>query len=156
MRIELISIGHRMPDWVRQGYDEYAKRLPKECELLLKEIPALKRGKNNDVARIVRDEGDRLLAAAGNDVHLVTLDVAGKHWSTQELAQCLKRWLESGRNVALLVGGPDGLSDAVKSSARESWSLSKLTFPHPLVRVVIAEQIYRAWSLLNHHPYHRE
>ena len=145
-----------MPAWVQQGYDEYAKRLPRECELTLTEIAPGKRGKNCDVARIVREEGERMIAAVGKDTHVVTLDVLGKPWSTPELAQSLKRWLEGGQNVALLVGGPEGLADDAKRMARESWSLSKLTFPHPLVRVVIAEQIYRAWSILTHHPYHRE
>ena len=145
-----------MPGWVQQGYDEYAKRLPRECELVLKEIAPGKRGKNSDVVRIIREEGERMIAAVGKDTHIVTLDVPGKPWSTPELAQAMKRWLESGQNVALLVGGPEGLSDEAKRLARESWSLSKLTFPHPLVRVIIAEQIYRAWSILNNHPYHRE
>ncbi|MGR9115282.1 MAG: 23S rRNA (pseudouridine(1915)-N(3))-methyltransferase RlmH [Gammaproteobacteria bacterium] len=156
MQIQLISIGNRMPGWVQQGYDEYAKRLPKECELVLREIAPGRRGKNSDVARITKEEGERMLAAIGRDTHVVTLDVPGKAWSTEDLAQAMKRWLESGQNVALLVGGPEGLSDEAKRLARESWSLSNLTFPHPLVRVIVAEQIYRAWSILNHHPYHRE
>lgn len=144
-----------MPDWVRQGYDEYAKRLPRECELVLKEIAPGKRGKNSDVARIVKEEGERMLAAIPQGVHVVTLDIPGKPWTTPDLAQAMKRWLESGQNIALLVGGPEGLSDAAKQMARESWSLSTLTFPHPLVRIIVAEQIYRAWSILHNHPYHR-
>lgn len=144
-----------MPDWVRQGYDEYAKRLPRECDLVLKEIVPGKRGKNSDVARIVKEEGDRMLAAIPQGAHVVTLDIPGKPWTTPDLAQAMKRWLESGQNIALLVGGPEGLSDAAKQMARESWSLSKLTFPHPLVRIIVAEQIYRAWSILHNHPYHR-
>lgn len=144
-----------MPAWVEQGYQEYAKRLPRECELILKEIVPGSRGKNSDIARIVREEGDRMLAAVPQGVHSVALDLAGKSWSTPELASALKRWLESGQHIALLVGGPEGLSDAAKLSARESWSLSRLTFPHPLVRIVVAEQIYRAWSILHNHPYHR-
>lgn len=144
-----------MPSWVQQGYEEYARRLPKECELVLKEIAPGKRTKNSDVARIVRDEGDRMIAAIAKGMHVVTLDVPGKPWSTPELSLAMRRWLESGQDVALLVGGPEGLSDSVKQLARESWSLSKLTFPHPLVRIVVAEQIYRAWSILQNHPYHR-
>ncbi|WP_036252314.1 23S rRNA (pseudouridine(1915)-N(3))-methyltransferase RlmH [Methylobacter sp. BBA5.1] len=155
MQINLISVGNRMPDWVRQGYDEYAKRLPRECELVLKEIAPGKRGKNSDVARIVKEEGERMLAAIPQGVHVVTLDIPGKPWTTPDLAQAMKRWLESGQNIALLVGGPEGLSDAAKQIARESWSLSTLTFPHPLVRIIVAEQIYRAWSILHNHPYHR-
>lgn len=155
MQINLITVGNRMPSWVEQGYDEYAKRMPRECELVLKEVAPGKRTKNSDVARIVRDEGERMLATIPQGSHIVTLDIPGKHWTTPELSQAMKRWLESGQNVALLVGGPEGLADSAKKLARESWSLSKLTFPHPLVRIVVAEQLYRAWSILNNHPYHR-
>lgn len=144
-----------MPSWVQQGYDEYAKRLPRECELVLKEIPAGKRGKNSDIARIVKEEGERMIAAMPQSTHVVTLDIPGKPWTTPELAGAMQRWLEGGQSVSLLIGGPEGLADEVKPLARESWSLSKLTFPHPLVRIVVAEQLYRAWSILHNHPYHR-
>lgn len=155
MRIYLITVGQKMPSWVKQGYEEYAKRLPRECELVLKEIPAGKRGKNSDIKRITRDEGERMLAALPKNCHIVTLDIPGKNWTTPNLATAMKGWLDNGQDVALLVGGPEGLADSVKQLARESWSLSKLTFPHPLVRIVVAEQIYRAWSIINNHPYHR-
>ncbi len=155
MQIHLISVGQKMPSWVKQGYEEYAKRMPRECELILKEIPAGKRGKNSDVARITRDEGERMLAALPKNAHVVTLDVPGKQWSTPRLAESMQNWLVSGQDIALLVGGPEGLADSVKKLAKESWSLSNLTFPHPLVRIVVAEQIYRAWSIINNHPYHR-
>jgi len=144
-----------MPGWVQQGYDEYAKRLPRECELVLKEINPGKRTKNSDIARIVKDEGERMAAAIPQSAHIVTLDIPGKPWTTPELATAMQRWLESGQTIALMVGGPEGLAEAIKQRASESWSLSKLTFPHPLVRIVVAEQIYRAWSILQNHPYHR-
>jgi len=144
-----------MPSWVQQGYDEYAKRLPRECELVLKEIAPGKRGKNADLARIVRDEGERMLAAIPPSAHVVTLDILGKAWTTGQLAEAMRRWLAGGQAVALLVGGPEGLAEAARQRAQESWSLSKLTFPHPLVRIIVAEQIYRAHSLINNHPYHR-
>ena len=144
-----------MPGWVQQGYDDYAKRLPRECELVLKEIPAGKRGKNSDIARIVKEEGERMITAMPQSTHVVTLDIPGKPWTTPELAQAMQRWLANGQSLSLLVGGPEGLAEEVKVLARESWSLSKLTFPHPLVRIIVAEQLYRAWSLLNNHPYHR-
>ena len=144
-----------MPSWVQQGYDEYAKRLPRECELVLKEIAPGKRGKNSDLVRIVRDEGERMIAAIPAGAHIVTLDIPGKPWTTPDLSEAMRRWLASGQSVALLVGGPEGLADSARVLAHESWSLSKLTFPHPLVRIMIAEQVYRAWSILNHHPYHR-
>ena len=144
-----------MPAWVTQGFQDYAKRLPRECELILKEIPAGKRGKNADVARIVKEEGEKMLAALPPRAHIVTLDIPGKPWSTPQLADNLKVWLESGQNIALLVGGPEGLAEAVKQRAQQSWSLSNLTLPHPMVRIIVAEQVYRAWSILNNHPYHR-
>ncbi len=144
-----------MPGWVQQGYDDYAKRLPRECELVLKEVAPGKRGKNSDVARIVRDEGERMVAAIPNGAHVITLDIPGRPWTTPELAAAMQRWLAGGQAVALLVGGPEGLAETARQRARESWSLSNLTFPHPLVRIVVAEQLYRAWSLLNNHPYHR-
>jgi 23S rRNA (pseudouridine1915-N3)-methyltransferase len=155
VQIQLISIGNRMPNWVQLGYEEYAKRLPRECALVLKEIPAGKRGKNSDIARIVKDEGERMIAAIPASSHIVTLDLVGKSWTTPDLANAMQRWLSNGQSVSLLVGGPEGLVDEAKALARESWSLSKLTFPHPLVRIIVAEQLYRAWSLLNNHPYHR-
>ena len=155
MQINLISVGNKMPGWVKQGYDEYAKRMPRECELALREIVPGKRGKNFDVARAVQGEGERVIAAIPKDTHVVTLDIQGKPWSTSELSQTLQRWMEGGRHIALLVGGPEGLADSVRQLADESWSLSRMTLPHPLVRIVVAEQIYRAWSILHNHPYHR-
>ena len=144
-----------MPGWVQQGYNEYAKRLPRECELVLKEVVPGKRGKNCDTVRIVKEEGGRMMAAIPPKSHIVTLDIPGKPWTTNDLAAAMQRWQENTQYVALMIGGPEGLSVQVKEMARESWSLSKLTFPHPLVRIVVAEQIYRAWSILNNHPYHR-
>lgn len=155
MQINLISVGNKMPGWVKQGYDEYAKRMPRECELVLREIAPGKRGKNVDVARIVQSEGERMIAAIPQSRHVVILDVQGKTWATPELSQAMQRWLGNGRHVALLVGGPEGLADSVRQIADESWSLSAMTLPHPLVRIVVAEQIYRAWSILQNHPYHR-
>lgn len=155
MKIHLLAIGARMPDWVKIAYAEYAVRLPRECMLNLLEIAAGQRGPHADVARIVRAEGERLLAAAPTGSRLIALDERGQQWSTAELAERLAGWLREGRDVSLLVGGPDGLDAACRHRAERLWSLSRLTLPHPLVRVVVAEQLYRAWSLLHHHPYHR-
>lgn len=155
MQIHLISVGNRMPDWVKSGYDEYAKRLPRECELLLREILPGQRGKNCDVVRIIKEEGDRMNAAIPANAHIVALDLAGKQWTTPDLALALERWLTIGKPIALLIGGPDGLAAAAKARAVETWCLSPLTFPHPLVRIIVAEQLYRAWSILHNHPYHR-
>ncbi|MGB5450778.1 MAG: 23S rRNA (pseudouridine(1915)-N(3))-methyltransferase RlmH [Sedimenticolaceae bacterium] len=155
MQIHLIAVGDKMPRWVRDGYVEYAKRLPSECALRLVEISAGKRGKNADIARIMHDESERLLGAVPKGATVVALEVGGRGWSTKQLAQRMDDWMNSGRDLALLVGGPDGLTDAARAAAAELWSLSPLTLPHPLVRVILAEQLYRAWSVLRNHPYHR-
>lgn len=144
-----------MPGWVEQGYQEYAKRLPAECALRLHEIPAGKRGKNADIARLTRQEGEKMAAVIPKGAHVVALEVRGKAWSTEQLSLRLDNWLSGGRDVALLVGGPEGLEPGLSAAADERWSLSPLTLPHPLVRIVVAEQIYRAWSILKGHPYHR-
>jgi len=144
-----------MPDWVKSGYDEYAKRLPRECHLQLLEIPAGKRGKGANLARAIREEGERMLAALPKEAHVIALDMRGNQWDTPQLALQLKDWLQDGHDVALLTGGPDGLAESCLNRADRLWSLSKLTLPHPLVRIVVAEQVYRAWSLLKGHPYHR-
>lgn len=156
MRIHLLAVGTRMPGWVKDGYDEYAKRFPRECTLELKEIAPGQRAGAGDIARAKRLEGERILAASPKNAQLVMLDVQGEHWTTSRLAEVLALWMLDARDVALVIGGPDGLSDEVRQEARQSWSLSRLTFPHGLVRVMVAEQLYRAVSLLKGHPYHRE
>lgn len=155
MRIHLIAVGTRMPEWVNEGYREYARRLPPECALELREIPLGKRGKNADIQRLRQQEGEKMAAAIPKGAATVALEVKGKPWSTEQLSQQLGRWLADGRDLALLVGGPDGIDPDLSRRADQRWSLSPLTLPHPLVRVVVAEQLYRAWSLLNGHPYHR-
>ncbi len=156
MRINLLAVGQKMPAWVEQGYKEYAHRMPQEARLELKEIAPGKRGKNADINRIVQDEGQRIKAAIAKNNRIVVLDVKGKIWSTEQLADRLSDWMQSGQDISLLVGGPEGLSEECRSLADEKWSLSALTFPHPLVRVILAEQLYRAWSVLRNHPYHRK
>lgn len=156
MRIQLIAVGQKMPDWISTGYSTYAKRFPADCQLQLVEIAAGKRGKNADIARILRQEGEAMLAAVGKGDRIVTLEVTGKHWSTPQLATRLEQWLMDGRDVSLLVGGPEGLAPECVAAADERWSLSALTLPHPMVRVVLAESLYRAWSVTTNHPYHRE
>lgn len=155
MDIHLIAIGNRMPAWIRQGYDEYARRLTGECRLQLHEVPAVTRGRHPAIGAIREEEGRRLLGKVPQGAWLVALDEQGKVWDSQGLARQIQQWRENTRAVALLVGGPDGLDAAVREEARQLWSLSPLTLPHPLVRVILAEQLYRAWSILRHHPYHR-
>ncbi len=155
MKINLIAIGQKMPPWVEQGYQEYAQRMPAEARLVLKDLAPGKRGKNADIPRILQDECQRIQAAIPKNNRIVVLDVKGKPWSTEQLSSRLGDWMQSGQDVSLLVGGPEGLSAPCRALADERWSLSPLTFPHPLVRIILAEQIYRAWSLLRNHPYHR-
>jgi len=154
MLIELVAVGEKMPAWVEAGYQEYAKRLSGEIRLQLKAIRAGTRG-SGGVERAVQEEGRRMLDALGKSARVIALDERGESWSTRELAQRLAEWLASGVDLALLVGGPDGLAPECRERAERSWSLSPLTLPHPLVRVLLAEQLYRAWSLLRNHPYHR-
>ncbi|MEY2681130.1 MAG: hypothetical protein RL661_1361 [Pseudomonadota bacterium] len=155
MQIHLVAVGNRMPTWVTEGFQDYVKRLPRECELVLREIAPGKRGKNADLARIREEEGERVMASLSRDDYVIALEVGGKPWDTVQLSNQVKDWMQEGRRIALLVGGPEGLSDACRARANQLWSLSSLTLPHPIVRIIVAEQIYRAWSLLNNHPYHR-
>ncbi|MBF0218528.1 MAG: 23S rRNA (pseudouridine(1915)-N(3))-methyltransferase RlmH [Gammaproteobacteria bacterium] len=155
MQIHLLAIGGKMSDWVERGYTEYAKRLPKECRLTLHALPLPHRGKGADLLRLRQQEAAALDAATPKGAHRVALEIHGKAHSTAQLAERLQVWLHHGRDVALWVGGPDGIEPTFSAGADEFWSLSPLTLPHPLVRIVIAEQIYRAWSLLQGHPYHR-
>ncbi|MEN9434684.1 MAG: rRNA ((1915)-N(3))-methyltransferase RlmH [Pseudomonadota bacterium] len=155
MRIHLLAIGSKMPDWVNTATDEYIGRMPPHCRVIPHEITAEKRTKTADLKKIREVEGDKLLAAIPAGSLVIALDVLGKAWSTEQLAQNLNTWMVGGRDVALLVGGPEGLSKACVDRAEVRWSLSPLTFPHPLVRVIVAEQLFRAWSILSNHPYHR-
>ncbi|CAA0091323.1 Ribosomal RNA large subunit methyltransferase H [Halioglobus japonicus] len=138
-----------MPSWVEQGIGEYSKRLPRELKLVWREVPLAKRGK--DMAA----EGEQILKLIPAAERVVALDVQGKRVSTEKLAEHLDAWQMSGDNYSILIGGPDGLSPACLARADMRWSLSDLTLPHPLVRVVLAEQLYRAWTITVNHPYHR-
>ncbi|MGF2685962.1 23S rRNA (pseudouridine(1915)-N(3))-methyltransferase RlmH [Marinobacter sp. DUT-3] len=155
MRLRLICVGQKMPDWVSQGYTDYARRMPPELPLELVEIPMAHRGKNPDIARLMQKESDAILAAAGPRDRVVALEVGGRPWSTEKLASQLENWQQDGRDVSFLVGGPDGLAETCRQRADQLWSLSPLTLPHPLVRILLAEQLYRAWSITRNHPYHR-
>jgi len=155
LKIQIVAVGTKMPSWVIQGYQEYSRRFPSDMPIHLTEIPAGKRGKNADIARILNKEGDALLTAIPKGNRIVTLDIPGKRHDTPSLAKRLEAWKFDGRDVSILIGGPEGLSDRCKAAADESWSLSPLTMPHPLVRIVMAESLYRAWTVTTHHPYHR-
>jgi 23S rRNA (pseudouridine1915-N3)-methyltransferase len=144
-----------MPAWVDAGYGEYAKRLPPECGLQLLEIEPGHRGKGGSPEVARRVECERILAAIPKGARVIALDVRGRTRTTEQLAEELAGWMSGSRDVALLVGGPDGLAEPCLARSDARWSLSPLTFPHPLVRVILAEQLYRAWSILRGHPYHR-
>ncbi|NOQ70266.1 MAG: 23S rRNA (pseudouridine(1915)-N(3))-methyltransferase RlmH [Gammaproteobacteria bacterium] len=155
MKINLIAIGNKMPCWVDDASQDFIKRLPPEIKINSILLPLIKRGKNPDIPRIVRDESRKLLAAVPRDSLLVVLDVLGRPVTTMKLASMLESWLQQAQDVSIIIGGPDGVSDELLSKSSIKLSLSALTFPHPLVRVILLEQIYRAWSILNNHPYHR-
>lgn len=155
MRARLISVGERMPGWVAEGFAEYAKRLSRELPLELVELRLGERGKGRDLARALEDEGAAMLAAIPRGSHVVALDGRGKTWSSEELAAQMGQWRMAGRDLVFLVGGPDGLAAPALARADQRFSLGALTLPHMLVRLVLAEQLYRAVSLLSNHPYHR-
>ena len=155
MKIHHVAIGEKMPAWVLAGYDEYARRLPRECSLVLRELPLATRGKTGDPLKWKREEAEAIRAALPKGAYIVALDVLGKAWDTPELSRRMGTWMQEHSDVVLLVGGPDGLDEALLGEAHARWSLSPLTFPHPLVRILIGEQIYRAWTVLSGHPYHK-
>ncbi|MCG6937465.1 MAG: 23S rRNA (pseudouridine(1915)-N(3))-methyltransferase RlmH [Gammaproteobacteria bacterium] len=155
MKINLIATGNKMPGWVEQASQDFIKRLPPEIKINSILLPLVKRGKNPDIPRIIRDESQKLLAAVPRDSLLVVLDVLGHPVTTMKLSSMLEMWLQQAQDVSIIIGGPDGVSDELLSRAALTLSLSALTFPHTLVRVILLEQIYRAWSILHNHPYHR-
>ena len=155
MRIHLIAIGHRRAGWERDGYLEYARRMPPELPLELHEVPPAKRTKGASAKRGVEDEARRLLAAVPAGARVVALDERGAPWTTPELARRIEDWMPDGRALALLAGGADGLASACIEAAEHCWSLSPLTLPHGIARIVVAEQLYRASTIRRGHPYHR-
>ena len=156
LRLSLLTASNRQPAWVDDGAADYAKRLRGRCTLEIKTLPLARRTASTPVERAIADEGDRLLAAIPSGAHVVALDEDGKLWSTKDLAAKLAAWMRVGAPVFFLIGGPDGLSLDCAKRANERWCLSPLTLPHGLAKVVAAEALYRAWSLLENHPYHRE
>jgi 23S rRNA (pseudouridine1915-N3)-methyltransferase len=152
----MIAVGGKMPSWIEQGFSQYSKRFPSDMSLQLIEITAQKRGKNADIKRILQKEGELTLAAIPKGNRIVSLEVNGSSWDTPKLAKTMQAWQMDGRDVSLMIGGPEGLAPECISRAEQRWSLSSLTLPHPIVRVIVAESLYRAWSINNNHPYHRE
>lgn len=155
MKARLIATGERAPAWVAQGFAEYQKRLSHWLPLELVEIEPGLRGKGRDAQRAIEDEGRRVLATLPKNAHVVALEVTGKPYSSEQLAHRLEHWRGQGRDLAFLIGGPEGHASEVLATANETWSLGPLTLPHMLARLLVAEQIYRAAAMLANHPYHR-
>jgi 23S rRNA (pseudouridine1915-N3)-methyltransferase len=156
MKLWLVAVGHKMPAWITTGFTEYAKRMARETQIELIEIKPEPRTTGKSVTQMKEAEAQRILSALPKDARRVALDERGAHLSTKQLAQQMEGWMGSGHDVAFIIGGADGLHESVKNSAQQLLALSIMTLPHGLVRVLLAEQLYRAHSLLHNHPYHRE
>ncbi|MES1999004.1 MAG: 23S rRNA (pseudouridine(1915)-N(3))-methyltransferase RlmH [Pseudomonadota bacterium] len=156
MKLRIIAVGQKMPAWVEAGFDEYARRMPREAALELVALKPEKRASGKTDEQIKEAERDRILAALPRDATVWALDEHGAELTTLELADALRGWQGAGRDTAFVIGGADGLHDAVKQRANKLMALSRLTLPHGMVRVLLAEQLYRAWSVTQNHPYHRE
>jgi 23S rRNA (pseudouridine1915-N3)-methyltransferase len=155
MQLIVAAVGHKMPAWIETGFQEYAKRMPAECRLVLKEIKPVERSSNKNTESVMAQERVRIEAALPKAGRVIALDERGVPLTTQELAQQLSIWQQQGGDVAFVIGGADGLDAEFKQKADMLLRLSNMTLPHGLVRVMLAEQLYRAWSILRNHPYHR-
>ena len=156
MKLIILAVGHKMPAWITEGFNEYSKRMPREAKIELVEIKPEPRTTGKSVSQIMEAEAQRLQAALPKDVLRIVLDERGTHWTTRQLTQHMQDWLGGGRDVAFIIGGADGLHESVRSNANQLLALSAMVLPHGMVRVLLAEQMYRAHSLLHNHPYHRE
>ncbi|KNH10245.1 LSU m3Psi1915 methyltransferase RlmH [Candidatus Burkholderia brachyanthoides] len=154
MKLVILVVGHKMPDWITNGFDEYAKRMPPEL-IELKEIKPEQRSSGRNAESMMAAEKQRFEAALPKNARVIALDERGRDWSTMQLAQALPGWQQDGRDVAFAIGGADGLDPAVKARADLMLRISSLTLPHGMVRVLLAEQLYHAWSITQNHPYHR-
>jgi len=155
MHIRLLAVGDRQPPWVNEAFGRYAERLPREWRFRLDTIATVRRSKNNKSQQARESEGEKILGKLGADEHVVLLDERGKQLTSRALTATLAEWQAGGRDLCLIIGGPDGVSDACRQRANFTWSLSDLTLPHGLARVLVVESLYRAWSLQTGHPYHR-
>ncbi len=155
MHIRLLAVGDRQPAWVNDAYESYAERFPREWKFRLDTIPTVRRSKNDKSGQAMAAEGEQVLAKVQDAEQLVLLDERGKALSSRALASKLSDWQRDGRDLCLVIGGPDGVSDACRRRADFTWSLSSMTLPHGLARVLVAEALYRAWSMNSGHPYHR-
>lgn len=155
MKLQLVSVGTKPPGWLSTGFEEYNKRLPAELKIQLREIPVARRSASASTQQLIDKEGEQMLACLKKDMRVVALDIEGENWSTMIMAKKMEAWQMEGQDLSFMIGGPDGMSAACGARANHRWSLSRLTLPHFLVRVLVAEQIYRCWTLMNNHPYHK-
>jgi 23S rRNA (pseudouridine1915-N3)-methyltransferase len=158
MKIRIVTIGQKMPDWVQTGFEDYFKRIQPFVQTQITELPMARRGKNDaesDIQKYCIQEGQSILQSLKPQEQLIALEVNGRHLTTEKMADNMQHWMQDGQDIVLAIGGPDGLSDEVRRSAKWHWSLSDLTLPHPLVRIILIEQLYRAMTVINNHPYHR-
>ncbi|MEO8342193.1 MAG: 23S rRNA (pseudouridine(1915)-N(3))-methyltransferase RlmH [Gallionella sp.] len=156
MKLLIVSVGHKMPDWITAGFNEYTRRMPREAQIVLLEIKPEPRTTGKTVAQIMESEAQRILSALPQNCLRIALDERGLQPTTRQLAAQMQDWMRSGHDVAFIIGGADGLHESVKQAAQQLLALSALTLPHAIVRVLLAEQLYRAHSLMHNHPYHRE
>ncbi len=155
LKINLISVGDKMPAWVNDGTTAYLDRIRGNTQVSLVQINAKKRGKHADIVRILKQEGEAILKHLSGETHLICLDRLGKAHDSLALAEKITEWQQTGINIAFVIGGPEGIDPAVLARANETWTLSKMTFSHQVARVMLAEQLYRAWSITEGLPYHR-
>ncbi|HJV72620.1 MAG TPA: 23S rRNA (pseudouridine(1915)-N(3))-methyltransferase RlmH [Noviherbaspirillum sp.] len=155
MQLIIAAVGHKMPAWIDEGFGEYAKRMPPECRIHLKEIKPVERSGSKTAETVMALERAKIEAAIPKGARIIALDERGKDLTTMQLSQLLSQWQQDGRDVTFVVGGADGLDAGFKASADMLVRISSLTLPHGMVRVLLAEQLYRAWSITQNHPYHR-
>lgn len=155
LKITVITLGNKMPDWVIQGSNDYAKRFNDGIQLKIIEIPLIRRSKSSDLSRILEKESSLIKDALPHGARLIALDIEGKTFSSEQLAVKIMQLQQIASHFCFLIGGPEGLSNELIKLCDERWSLSKLTLPHPLVRIMLLETLYRAWSIINNHPYHK-
>jgi 23S rRNA (pseudouridine1915-N3)-methyltransferase len=155
MQLHIIAVGHKMPSWIETGFQEYAKRMPPDCRVLLREIKPIERSGSKTAETVMALEAEKIEAALPKNARIIALDERGKDWTTMALSQNLSQWQQDGRDVAFIIGGADGLDAQFKSKADTLIRISSMTLPHGMVRVLLAEQLYRAWSITQNHPYHR-
>ena len=156
MKLLVVSVGHKMPDWITAGFNEYTRRMPREAKIELLEIKPEPRTTGKTTAQIMEAEAQRILAALPQSSLRIALDERGAQPTTRQLAAQMQDWMRAGRDVAFIIGGADGLHESVKRAAQQMMALSSLTLPHAMVRVLLAEQLYRVHSMMHNHPYHRE